>query len=170
VYKHKKMTVKEAFTTYVPNSLDYCQPIIQRSTPECPADWDRSPKEQERPMRATIDMAGDASKDYVLDRLGRLQWQKELTIDDKFRTPYPKNKGEAKKWLKEGFLHFTDLGGDDENEYCGWEWGPDNTKPRNEARTALHTAFQDAKDTVSVLSDEQARLKALKDFESFSVN
>jgi hypothetical protein len=169
VYKHKKMTVKEAFTTYVPNSLDYCQPIIQRSTPECPADWDRSPKEQERPMRATIDMAGDASKDYVLQRLDRLKWTKECEISKKFSAPYPKTLKEAKKWLTEGFLHFEQ--DDEETDYYGgWEWGKDNTKERNLAYEALNKAYQDAKDTVSVLSDEQARLKALKDFESFSVN
>jgi hypothetical protein len=150
------------------NSLDCCQPAIPTSS----LYWMQTAQEQEqeRPMRATIDMTGDASKDYVLDRLNRIKWTKECEISKKFSAPYPKTRKEAKQWLAEGFLHFTDDSDENEAYYGGWEWGKDNTKERALAYDTLNKTYQDAKDTVAVLSDEQARLKALKDFESFSVN
>lgn len=125
-------------------------------------------------MRATIDMTGDASKDYIAGRLANLCWTKEKAIYTAFESPHPKDAKEAKKWAAEGNFHIKTYDGlDDEDNHGSWdfEWGPeqDYTK-RTEQLATLNKAMIDAKDTVSILTDETARLKALKDFESFTVN
>lgn len=123
-------------------------------------------------MRAMIDVTGDASKDYIYSRIREIQWTKRCEIDSKFKPEYPKNKTEAKKWLKDGYFHLqTGDAEDEEEDYFEFQWGKKvDYKERDAQWSALDKARQNTLDTVSVLTDEQARLKALKDFESFTVH
>ena len=110
----------------------------------------------------------DNSLSYVKDRLDKINWRKVCEIREKFQTPYPKDVKEAKKWLAEGYLYFHSTS-DEESDYCGWEWGKDTSKESLAAHDALKKAYADAYDTVSIMSDETVRLKALQDFEAFVV-
>lgn len=159
------------------NSLDCCQPAVPAT---CSIWQDRmiymSPQVEETRNdmynQASATIAVTAVKDnplsYIQDRLNRINWSKSCEIREKFQTPFPKNLKEAKKWLAEGYLHFPEAS-DEESEYCGWEWGKDTSKESKAAHDALKKAYADAYDTVSIVSDETIRLKALQDFETFVV-
>lgn len=135
-------------------------------------------QEKECAMRATIDTTTDSSLDYINNRLSSILWDKSSEIEKKFETVKPKNAKQAKEWLKEGNyrIELPDYYNEDTSgahmavEYLAWgKTGPD-LKARAAADESLYKEFQAAKDTVAILSDEQARLKALKDFEAYSVN
>lgn len=119
-------------------------------------------------MRATIDVTGDASLNYLESRLSNEFYSKRAKVYDDFGTKYPKDKEEAEKWFTEGNFH---LSIEFEGDVAEVEWGPKKDFTIRAARLdELDKAYTDAKDTVNVLRDETARLKALKDFESFAVN
>lgn len=135
-------------------------------------------QEKECAMRATIDTTTDSSLDYINNRLSSILWDKSSDIEKKFETVKPKNAKQAKEWLKEGNyrIELPDYYNEDTAgaylamEFLAWgKTGPD-LKAKAAADESLYKEFQAAKDTVAILSDEQARLKALKDFEAYSVN
>ena len=73
----------------------------------------------ESAMRATIDMTGDASKDYVLTRLSNLYYEKECKVYRDFEPPHPKDAKEAKKWAAEGNFHIRTYGDDEDAGEAG---------------------------------------------------
>jgi hypothetical protein len=157
----------------VPNSysLDCCQPTVQWSQVAPPL-WNvmcnQEKEDKESAMRATIDTTGDPSLNYLRDRLSNEFYSKRSKVFDAFRRIYPKDKSEAEKWFAEGNFHVEI---ESEGDAPELEWGPKKDLKKREAMLAeLDKAYTDAKDTVSILTDETARLKALKDFESFTVN
>ena len=170
--KHKKkvrMNIDDPM-----NSLDCCSTTVRDFKMGDPV-FIGFPQEETRndmynQASATIAVTAvkDNSLSYVKDRLDKVNWTKIGEIQEKFRNPYPKNVKEAKKWLAEGYLHFPEAK-DEESEYCGWEWGKDTSKESLAAYDALKKAYADAYDTVSIMSDETVRLKALQDFEAFVV-
>ena len=156
------------------NSLDCCQPAVCTSV-TVPNSWIQFPcieeKRNDMYNNASATIAVTAVKDnslsYIKERLDRINWTKTLEIRDKFQSPYPKNLKEAKKWLAEGYIYFT--GSSDEDDYCGWEWGKDTSKESRVAYDSLKKSYTDAYDTVSIVTDEAARLKTLQDFEAFAI-
>lgn len=166
----------------IPNNPDNFNLVpLPRTAPLCTWDKDKYRKEQkekECAMRATIDTTTDSSLDYINNRLSSILWDKSSDIEKKFEPVKPKNAKQAKEWLKEGNyrIEIPDYYNEDTSsayvavEYLAWgKTGPD-LKAKAAADESLYKEFQAAKDTVAILSNEQARLKALKDFEAYSVN
>lgn len=131
-------------------------------------------EQQESAMRTCIDTTYDSGKDYVIRRIEELAWKKHCEVTEQYTPVYPKNAKQALEWFKEGNFRLSQSM--DEDECDGMtgmlEWGKEG--PDFKARDAKYKAVKDAKtdaiDTVYILTDEAARLKALKDFESFTVN
>ena len=129
----------------------------------------------------------DEAKKYLLSRLEGLLWDKDRELEKIYDTPQPKSAKEALKWLQDGNFHVSkrfmksmDAGIDeDDDSYFdkyefmnyGIQWGktePDY-KARNASKEKLTAAHQKAKDEIQVLTDETARLEALRKFESYKV-
>src|SRR6185312_5827603 len=127
----------------------------------------------------------DEAKKYLLNRLENLFWEKDRELDKLYSPPTPKSAKEALKWLQDGNFHVSksfmkrmdaDIDEDDDSysdhhafmsyEFMnyGVQWG--KTEPDYKARIAsydkLKAAHQKAKDEISVLTDETARLEALR--------
>lgn len=146
---------------------------------DCQVSKKKEQEEKECAMRACIDTqeTRDSSLEYINRRLREIQFEKSQHIGDQFQEVQPKTCKQAKEWLKEGNYHISlpawyaeDMAsGYMALEYFAWGKEAPDTKKRDALMEGLNKAYQEAKDTVAVLTDEQARLKALKDFESYSV-
>jgi hypothetical protein len=129
---------------------------------------------EEKPMYAKqeISTERDESLEYIRSRVRDIYYEKCRDIEKHFSDPEPKSFKEAQEWLKEGNFRVQKPSwvDDDESEcyanfFC-WGKTPIDYKKKKEAQEALEKAKTSIKDTCSIITDEQTRLKALQDFES----
>lgn len=118
----------------------------------------------------------DEGKKHALQRLYEVLLEKNRENREHFglNGKYPKDHKEAAKWFKEGNYRIV-KGWDQEDDEDGYrstdldiEWGKEG--PDHEgfkaADKALDSAYADAKDTISIISDEAKRLETLNEFKS----
>lgn len=116
----------------------------------------------------------DASLSYIKDRARSHYYSSEHDIENKFSYPHPKSMKEARSWLKDGNWHVEEPTDNDEDRFFSvWDifhWGKDplDLKARDKAFKDLNSDFETVKDVVSIITDEDRRLKALQDFLSKS--
>ena len=157
-------TVPIMWTTPAPTtSLDTCND-------ECFLDEE---EQEEEKKEDTMYTHQDHARDHLIGRLWSIEVEHETTLRDKFHLnrKAPETVGEMKKWLKEGYFTISDEAKDTDPYYnlsgC-FRWGtekPDNAGFTKAFRKML-TAKQEAEDIIHVKTDEDVRLKALKDFQS----
>ena len=128
----------------------------------------------------------DEAKRYLADRLRSIWYDKRVVVGEIFKPLIPKSGKEALKWLKDGNYHLDQRTlkdieeEDDEDEdrlfdnYAflhAFNWGktPLDHKARDKAYADLDVAYTKAKDVVEVVTDETARLAALREFEEYKV-
>jgi hypothetical protein len=151
--------------------------------------YNEAQKEENKPMcfkNATtvqgielhVDTAGQKPYDslnYIRDRAHTIFWTKNLEISNAFADPSPKNFKEAQLWVKEGNFRmekpdWMDHVDDDEDYgdpgYFRWGKTAPDMKKKEELLKALSDDVQDLRDKVTIVTDEQARLAALKEFEA----
>lgn len=118
----------------------------------------------------------DETLRYVTRRLQDISWAKQQDLITHFKVNgiKPKSVKETKEWLKSGNYRIEVPKGFDEDEeghFFYWRdffsWGKEepNLDAYAEACAKLEKAHQAAKDTVSIVTDEQTRLKTVKDFQ-----
>jgi hypothetical protein len=116
----------------------------------------------------------DESLEYIRSRVRDIYYEKCRDIEKHFSDPDPKSFKEAQEWLKTGNFRvqkpswLEDCDDDTETYANFFHWGktPIDQKKKTAAQEALETAKTLVKDTCSIVTDEQTRLKALQDFES----
>ena len=129
----------------------------------------------------TTAQAQDKSLRYLEERLSFLSYEKTREVDRQYSDIRPKSIKETKEWLKSGNYRFDtpksfDESEDFENFFTNWKsyfmWGKEkpDLKAREEKHAKIEQAYQKALDLVNVVKDEDKRLQALQEFESFTVN
>lgn len=120
----------------------------------------------------------DQAQKFIKSRLYDLKWEKNQELREFFKMDgiYPKNKKEAEKWFKEGnYRLMKEWEVDDEDDFgCGGNlglctrWGKDepDQKAFDKAVEAMSESYQNALDTVTIVTDEQKRLDILNEFKS----
>lgn len=128
----------------------------------------------------------DEAKRYLNQRVRDIRYAKRSEIGEIFSLPIPKNVKEAMKWLKDGNYHFDkhtqkrwdeeveddeDYGFDSYTFKHAFNWGktPVDVKARDKAYLDLEVAATKAYDVIEVVTDETARLAALREFEEYKV-
>jgi hypothetical protein len=127
-------------------------------------------KQQESNMQVAVNTQEDTARDHLMQRLHQLRWTKEEELGQKFHVSRksPKNVKEAKDWLISGYYRFDDKSDDETYWRDYFRWGTEDPDKEGfyAAMTKMKAAKQEAEDIVMVKTDEDARLKALKDFET----
>lgn len=110
----------------------------------------------------------DTSLQYIKDRSRDIFYTKKIEIDKKFEDPCPKTKKEAEKWLKDGNFRVDIHSSDEDFAYVHFAWGKDapDYEKRDEIQNELSKDLTELRDTVSIITDENTRLEALKAFEA----
>lgn len=126
-------------------------------------------------MQVAVNTQYDEARYHLLSRLGKIYWDKDDELELQFHTKRknPENVKQAKEWLAKGYYTFTSKD-EEEETYPYWKefflWGTE--KPDNEgyriAKVALTKAKQAAEDIIMVKTDEDVRLQALNDFQSWT--
>lgn len=132
-------------------------------------------KQQESDMQVAVNTQHDEARYHLLSRLGGIYWDKDDELELQFHTKRknPKNVKEAKEWLAKGYYTFTDETSEDElypywKEYFKWGTEKADHEGYRTAKEALGKAKQAAEDIIMVKTDEDARLQALNDFQSWA--
>lgn len=136
-------------------------------------------QEKERTMRATIDTTVDSSLNYIKNRLSQIYYARSDEIDGMFREERPKSIKEGQEWLKSGNYRIEvpdHINVEAMPPYCCsildfFLWGktaPDYKK-QEAMKAELRKAYQTAIDEATIITDEKARLKVLKEFEAYKV-
>jgi hypothetical protein len=144
--------------------------------PQCPKVfldhiiWPPAVEQQESNMQVAVNTQEDDGRNYLLSRLNSLRWKKEDELSEKFHIARksPKNVKQAREWLETGYFRFEDKMDDQIYWRDFFSWGteePDKEGFRK-AVEDLKAAKQASEDIIMVKTDEDARLKALKDFEN----
>jgi hypothetical protein len=128
--------------------------------------------QQESNMQVAVNTQEDDSRDYLMSRLNHLRWKKEDELSEKFHISRktPKNVKQAKEWLETGYFRFDDKADDQVYWRDFFRWGTEEPDKDgfNKAMETMKALKQASEDIIMVKTDEDARLKALKDFESFN--
>lgn len=118
----------------------------------------------------------DAAKDYILLHLSDLRYTKRQELEKQFGLYglSPSSFKELKEWLKSGNYRINDEPEDFDEDEDGfyWQdafrWGKDKPdhKAYKAAQKKLEEKYQEVLDLVSILTDEEKRLEALRNFRS----
>lgn len=130
-------------------------------------------QEKETTMSANY----NESRHYADKRIHEIFYSKSRELDEKYADPRPKTIKEMKSWIKEGNFRWKNLPKDENeeksynlNHYFTWGKEEPDMKAKQKTYEKLSKAYTEATDIISICSDEDKMLKAVQDFESFSIN
>lgn len=184
---HNYQPIQEDYTAAMKNfSLNSLLTVECMDTP--PETWNCikpciSDSQKENNMYAKTEISTEKSSlNYITSRLTDIFYAKRADVATFYKVEgiHPSTPAQAKEWLKTGNYRIETPYKDEvyesgnKNFYFpgSFQWGKEgyDQKAYGKALTVLETAYQTAKDIVNIKTDEHERLKALQDFESYTIH